>query len=540
MELNLASTCDVLVLGSGIAGISAALTAAESGASVILVCKGRLFSGSSFYPGTWGLGLVGPADEADEADLISTIEDVGCGMADDALVRALVKGIHPAIEKVRSIGVRLRKAGKGGQQEYIPCFDHKHRDWNGIEFDSAREIFSQRLEELGVTILSGRETLELVRADGRVCGAVITDGAELHYLGCKALVLATGGYGSLFRHHLCTSDVEGLGQALALEAGCRLVNMEFMQIMPGYLSPAYQTIFNEKTFRFTDLRRPDGAPLLEGETASLLELRATHGPFTARLPSKAVDLAIYRACLEDKRGVRVTYSDEMRHSPPEFVKTYFDWLREARGLTMEDPIQIGMFAHAANGGVWIAPDTSTGVPGLFAAGEVTGGMHGADRIGGLSTANGLVFGGKAGSSAAAACTAIEEPPKTCLFKAVAAADCRKVFADLQDTMFHHAMVERDEAGLSAALERVKGLSSALILTPTDNVDEIARTRRRAGQLCTAQCILKAALMRRESRGAHYRADHPCEKPAMARPICVTRQGGAIQARFIEEETTPCL
>ena len=66
MELNLASTCDVLVLGSGIAGISAALTAAESGASVILVCKGRLFSGSSFYPGTWGLGLVGPADEADE------------------------------------------------------------------------------------------------------------------------------------------------------------------------------------------------------------------------------------------------------------------------------------------------------------------------------------------------------------------------------------------------------------------------------------------------------------------------------------------
>ena len=125
--------------------------------------------------------------------------------------------------------------------------------------------------------------------------------------------------------------------------------------MPGYLSPAYQTIFNEKTFRFTDRRRPDGAPLLEGETASLLELRATHGPFTARLPSKAVDLAIYRACLEDKRGVRVTYSDEMRHSPPEFVKTYFDWLREARGLTMEDPIQIGMFAHAANGGVFDRP-----------------------------------------------------------------------------------------------------------------------------------------------------------------------------------------
>ena len=78
---------------------------------------------------------------------------------------------------------------------------------------------------------------------------------------------------------------------------------------------------------------------------------------------------------------------------------------------MEDPIQLGMFAHAANGGVWIAPDTSTGVPGLFAAGEVTGGMHGAARIGGLSTAHGLVFGGQAGSSAVAASTAAQEPPE---------------------------------------------------------------------------------------------------------------------------------
>ena len=214
-------------------------------------------------PGTWGLGLVGPADEADEADLISTIEDVGCGGMDDALVRALVKGIHPAIEKVRSMGVRLLKAGKGGQQEYIPCFDHKHRDWNGIEFDSAREIFSQRLEELGVTILSGRETLELVRADGRVCGAVITDGAELHYLGCKALVLATGGYGSLFSSPPLHLRRGGAGAGIGLEAGCRLVNMEFMQIMPGYLSPAYQTIFNEKDISIHRSAPSDGALLLE-------------------------------------------------------------------------------------------------------------------------------------------------------------------------------------------------------------------------------------------------------------------------------------
>ena len=110
MELNLASTCDVLVLGSGIAGISAALTAAESGASVILVCKGRLFSGSSFYPGTWGLGLVGPADEADEADLISTIEDVGCGMADG---KSTCEGHPPGHRKSPQHGCQAPQGGQG-------------------------------------------------------------------------------------------------------------------------------------------------------------------------------------------------------------------------------------------------------------------------------------------------------------------------------------------------------------------------------------------------------------------------------------------
>ena len=116
-----------------------------------------------------------------------------------------------------------------------------------------------------------------------------------------------------------------------------------------------------------------------------------------------MDLALFRAFLEDERGVEVTYSDALRKAPPEFINTYFDWLREAKGLTMDDPIHIGVFAHAANGGVRIDPEAFTGVPGLFACGEVTGGMHGADRIGGLSTANGLVFGGKAGRSAAASC-----------------------------------------------------------------------------------------------------------------------------------------
>ena len=538
MRLTRTHSCDVLVLGSGIAGITAALTAAEAGRSVILACKGKLFSGSSFYPGTWGLGLIGPADESDEADLAATIEAVGCGMADPAMVRAFVAGIHPAIEQVRSMGVKLRRADNGGQKEYIPCFDHKHRDWNGIEFDSAREIFSRRLTELGVTVLPGCEALELVQADRRVCGAVVAQGGSLCYLGCKALVLATGGYGGLFKYHLCTADVGGVGQSLALDAGCRLVNMEFMQMMPGYISPAYQTIFNEKTFRFTRLCCPDGRPLLNGAAKELLTQRSTHGPFTSRLPSKAVDLALFQAFLEDERGVEATYTEEMRSDPPEFVKTYFDWLREARGLTMEDPIHIGIFAHAANGGIKTDPNAFTGVPGLFAAGEVTGGMHGADRIGGLSTANGLVFGGKAGRSAAEACAGTPEPPDEYLFHAASSGNVPEVLSTLQEAMFRNAMVIRGEEGLSAALGTVERLSANLSLCPSADVRAIAQTRRLIGRLHTAEAILKAALLRRESRGAHYRADYPGADPAQSSPIIVSKDSGSIRARFTEEDA-PC-
>lgn len=534
MQLDLERSCDVLVVGSGIAGISAALAAAGMGRRVILTSSAHLFSGSSFYPGTWGLGLIGPADDADRQDLKDTVRAVGCGMANPAMVDTFVDGISPAIETVRAMGVKLRRADDGSQKEFIPCFDHKHRDWNGIEFDSARSVFSRRMDELGVTALPGCELLELVHADGRICGAVFAESGKPRYFGCKALVLATGGYGSIFQRHLCTEDVSALGQSLALRAGCGLVNMEFMQMMPGYICPAPKTVFNEKVFRFTRLHSPDGRPLLPDgpETAALLEERSTHGPFTSRLASREVDLAISRCCLSNDRGVTATYTEELRHGGAEFVKTYFAWLAEVKHLTPDDPIQLGIFAHAANGGIQILPDASTAVPGLFACGEVTGGMHGADRIGGLSTANGLVFGGKAGRSAGA--FGAPAPPARWTFDPWETFRPQECLSQLRETMSHAAMVVRTGAGLNAALDAVRGLLGGLSRRPTGDLAAAAAARRLEGQLITAQCVLSAAALRGESRGSHYRADRPVPNPAMATPIVITQTTDGPQARFTKE------
>ena len=116
----------------------------------------------------------------------------------------------------------------------------------------------------------------------------------------------------------------------------------------------------------------------------LMELRSTHGPFTSRLADRAVDFEILRR--QGEEGLLCRYSADLAKDTPEFITTYFDWLRATHGVTMADSFRIALYAHAANGGIHINENGFTGVPGHYAAGEITGGMHGADRIGGLSDA----------------------------------------------------------------------------------------------------------------------------------------------------------
>ena len=398
---------DVLVVGSGLAGLTAAISAAEEGARTAIISRGRLCSGSSFYPGTWGLGLVAPEDEKDEADLEETILRIGEGMANPALVHTFTGKIMGSLEYLEHLGVPLREAKANKEREFIPCFDHKNRLWKGIEKPGSSQMMSKRLRELKVACLEHMTIIRLLKEGERVCGALAVkrkdEGFSLVEILSPAVILATGGMGGLFTHRLTTDDVTGIGQYLALESGAKLFNLEFMQMMLGHVHPAPKTIYNEKMFRFSRFYGADKelfSEWEEEEREKQLELRSGYGPFTTRLSSKKVDLEIYKESQRRREGIRVVYQEEVKRHQPEFIKTYFDWLKEEKNLTMDDLVWLSMYAHASNGGIAIDEEAFTGVEGLYACGEVTGGMHGADRLGGLSSANGLVFGRIAGKAAA--------------------------------------------------------------------------------------------------------------------------------------------
>lgn len=504
---------DVLVIGSGIAGLCAAIEAARAGATVAIACAGKTMSGSSFFPGTWGLGLIGPVDKDDEQDLIDTIQTVGGGAADPELVQTFVHGIPQAIDWLeQDLGVELQRpqsAESAQQKQFIPCFDHKTRMWRGLTRKPLEDACTAQIGSLGIRLLPRHELIDLVEdTNGKIVGAVLfnqTDERIVTFT-AKATIIAAGGTGGLFERSLTSADVLSSSQAIARSHGASLTNIEFMQMMPGFIEPKRNLVFNEKTWRYVKFDQP--VDIADVKLDDLLEQRSGYGPFTSRLASRAIDLAIDQA---GEEGLALHY-DFPRENVPEFVQTFATWLQDEHGIAPSDEIRVAMYAHAANGGIKIDKTSYTGVEGLYACGEATGGMHGADRIGGLSSANGIVFGRIAGASAARAALDAPEtdaPVDVALPEhGIATAVAERLTRCLKHTMSTYCMINRTEPGLSEALQELESLQdeATSLHKPHANDSEIAALARLKSQIQLAAEMVKAMRKRTESLGSHYRAD----------------------------------
>lgn len=504
---------DVLVIGSGIAGLCAAIEAARAGATVTVASAGKTMSGSSFFPGTWGLGLIGPVNEDDEQDLINTIQTVGGGVADPTLVQTFVHGIPQAVEWLeQDLGVELQRpqsAESAQQKQFIPCFDHKTRMWRGLTRKPLEDACMAQIESLSIRLLPRHELIDLVEdTTGKITGAVLYDRASEHLvpIAAKAIIIAAGGTGGLFERSLTSADVLSSSQGIALAHGASLTNIEFMQMMPGFIEPKRNLVFNEKTWRYAHVDQP--VDIADDMLDDLLEQRSGYGPFTSRLASRAIDLAIDQAGAE---GLALHY-DFPREDVPEFVQTFATWLQDEHGIAPSDEMRVAMYAHAANGGIKIDKTAYTGVEGLYACGEATGGMHGADRIGGLSSANGIVFGRIAGASAArkALNTLKVAAPRDAALpqRGLVRTDAERLTCSLKHTMSTYCMINRTETGLYTALQEIESLKAEATTLSMRNAhdSQVAALARLESQIQLAQEMVKAMRNRTESLGSHYRAD----------------------------------
>lgn len=400
-------SCDVCVIGSGIAGLCAATAAAEAGASVTLVCQGAVGSGSSFAGTTWGLGMVGPRTPApdDVEAFVRAVQGPGGSKADDAYVRALGSGFHGALERFRAMGAVIEdvEPGHEGDRAYVPCFGADVQDWHGFHALASVRGLRDKLCKVGVKVVHHAEVASLLHdpADSSVAGALAFVGSDASPLAVAAgaTVLATGGAAAALSPTLASPLALGTGLVMAQDEGATCGNLGYGQVMAGIVTKGRPAVFNEKVWGLTRLVK-DGedvfalAGVSPERAREALEAHSWHGPYSRQRVSRLVEesvAAVGGSC------EAVVERPEGEVQP--FVATYMDWLEETHGLSWGEPMPLALFHQASNGGIRCDADGWTRVPGLYAAGEVAP-VFAVDRLGGIASATAMVFGLAAGGAAA--------------------------------------------------------------------------------------------------------------------------------------------
>lgn len=352
--------CDVLVLGTGLAGMRAAWAAkaADPRLRVTLVSPRRAPSGSSFANRNNALGMQAPQEHEADAFVDEVLRLAPPGLALPGLVRALAADAQARLAELLDLDLSFRREPDGTLTRFPGCFSPHPR---AVVFDNlgqAHAAFLARVRGLGVELLHGFEAVELLQGGDGVRGARLAAlrGSGTYEVRARAVIAALGGPAPLFARRICGPGGGGLSYGLLAQAGARLVNTRFLQFF---------------WLRARDLGfvNPGSLPW-PAALASLAEARRSHCPVGYGLPDAALDQTLLS--LRDSNGL-------------------------AR-LPGQEPLILA--AHAGNGGALIDEQGRTTVPGLYACGECASGMHGANRLGGGMVLAALVFGARAGTAAA--------------------------------------------------------------------------------------------------------------------------------------------
>ena len=518
MEQRATERLDVLVIGGGGAGLRAAIEAAEAGANVAIVSQSRVGYGSLTAMSGGGFSssrLPGKGDSAPEG-WQQHFEDTVAGghyLSDQSLARLLALRVPGEIAQLDRYGVRLARPDAAPWLAYSVNPGHRAATIMygehiiGTDFTFPMRDYAQ---QQGVRFFEGMLVTRLLLHDRQVVGAVALsrDGA-IRRFAARATVLAAGGAGQLFGRTDNSTGSTGDGYALAYEAGLPLRDMEFMQFYPLATGNGSPGIFYEIVVVSA------GAKLLNAEGDDILARHGLTDPVS--LTRDLVSRVVMREVLEGRGidgGVILDLS-----AIPEMVLHDLAPLLPRGSNSGKMRIKVAPTAHTHLGGVIINERTETSLRGLYAAGEVCGGVHGANRLSGNALSELFVFGAIAGAAAAKRAADLPAPG---LPDEIAAAECRRLESlvgpsgpdaralrsELQRIMWQQAGVIRSGEPLSAALQEIERLRGCLPALRAEAGQALQYLLKTHNLFLCAEMLCRAALIRTESRGAHCRSDYP--------------------------------
>jgi len=541
---------DILILGSGGAGLFAALHAhqADRDLSITVAVKGLLGKCGCTRMVQGGYNVALAKGDSVERHFMDTIEG-GKWLPDQELAWTLVtKAIERIHELENELGCFFDRNPDGTVHQKAfagQTFDrtvHKG-DLTGIEIINR---LSEQVWSRGIQRLEEHRAIELVKsADGSaLAGVLMIDmrTGEFVFVQAKAVLLATGGGPTMYKYHTPSGDKSCDGLAMALRAGLALRDMEMVQFHPTGLLAGTHTRMTGTVLE--EGLRGAGGYLLGGDKQRFM---GRYDPKLERATRDIVSRSIFREMRAGNTTPNGGVYIQMSHLGPDKVRKQFKGMVErcadcgfdlAGGL-----VEVVPTAHYMMGGVMFRVDGATQLPGLFAAGEDTGGVHGANRLGGNGVANSTVFGGIAGEAMAAWVARegqLRDPDRRMIDAAIGEhekpfgqkpGDLGAIREELYACMWEDVGILRTAEGLKRALARLAALDETLARTGVPDGDRVFNLTwhdwmNLRSLIAVSRVIATAALSREDSRGAHFREDFPEAGPLAQSDYTVVRARGA--------------
>jgi succinate dehydrogenase / fumarate reductase, flavoprotein subunit len=544
-------SCDVLIIGGGSAGLRAAIEAHDTGAHVLIISKSRKGDPHTVLARGGINAALGTMDPEDNW-MIHAADTLREGelLADYERVEILCKSASGAVNKLVNWGARFHREEDGRlTQRFFGAHTYRrtvfYEDWTGEEII---RVLMDQVDQRGIEIIDNVYITKLLKSSDvnreesageeterdEVKGAlgINIERKEILIFECSSLILATGGYTRVYS--VSSSRIfenYGEGVALAYEAGVDLVDMEMVQFHPTGM------VWPEKALGTlaTEAIRGEGGILLNSKGERFMK---NYYPERMELgPRDIVARANYNEIVNGRGtehgGVWLDVTHLSREKILDRLPTMYEQFKKIDGIDIsKEKMEVGPTAHYSMGGVVVDIRCKTKISGLFAVGEVISQIHGANRLGGNSLLDTVVFGKIAGDEAGRLAMEVREKSKTGtpsllrlkvnnqeefedrIFEVKEPAKFRN---EIQELMKQNAGIIRDETKLKNGLKRILELKKEFYSKRStfkefkiedDNCENVVLTWEVKSSLVICEAIIRCALMRQESRGAHYRSDFP--------------------------------